>query len=871
MPARHLHFVTVDPFQIWNRRRNLSGLSNPMARKQLYYEVLLLTVHLVRAGAEAHDLASNSPIAEPFAYVSGGGFSGSAVPESPDPLIAYQWRNPQAVDALQIYLVKPIFVSADQPAAFENLQSLTGTTPEVTVEGTGSIFLDFGRENPGWFEFDSSDCTADVEMSISEYNEPGIGKTSAPVRHGNTRRLELNKELYDGVRFAWIHVKSAGRPWHISGVRAVCQVKPTNYRGSFSCDDPLLTKVWYMSAYGVKAALCQDYFGAILMERGDRMSWTGDAHPAQAAALVAFGNYDFIRQNLDHTSRQSNGIRSYSLYWLLSLLDYYNYTGDTGTLEQYVTNACARLDDAYKVFGTNPKLKFYGWDERLGAGFEIWYRSCPEAQSAYEMLSIRAWRDFAAAMDKCGRTELRDKYNAYASAKMVELRKRRAWCSAFGLHAAADAVTTGLLTDAEQESLFQKEFCDRVNRISISPFNQYFVIQAMARMSKYDDALGTIRDLWGGMVKYGGTTPFEVYRPSWNSVIGPNDAVPNSQSGIVSLCHPWGAGPVKWLNEEVLGIVPTTPGFKTYDILPHPGRTLTRVSGTTPTPFGEIRSSINIASGKDSFFAPVGTIGRIGIPKVGKAIARISVQDKLAWDGQYHPVPGIGGAAEDSEFVYFTSVQPGAYAVSVKYRGTTPKYQEPPESYAAQFVRQDANTGGNWVGVYGKDGCVLCNYNGKGADVKSLPAYVTAVDFYRAFPNSGRPDNTTWSAETADSRALAPLVRNGPLRRAACISNNDQTMTVTISTTGAKDYQIALYFVDWDKQGRRQAVEMFDAKTLKLVAPVKIASDFWDGKYLVYSYDHPAKFRINKVRGDTVTLSGIFFDPKPAVFSGIKH
>jgi hypothetical protein len=36
--------------------------------------------------------------------------------------------------------------------------------------------------------------------------------------------------------------------------------------------------------------------------------------------------------------------------------------------------------------------------------------------------------------------------------------------------------------------------------------------------------------------------------------------------------------------------------------------------------------------------------------------------------------------------------------------------------------------------------------------------------------------------------------------------------------------------------------------------------DFSGGKYLVYRYDKPVRFRINQVRGDNATLSGIFFD-----------
>lgn len=810
-----------------------------------------------------------SPIPEPYStYLGVSCFDGPAVAESPDPLVAYRWPDPKASDELSIYLVRPRSVSADKEESFENLQSLTNKNPAVTVKASGTIIIDFGRELPAWVEFDSPDCPGGVEMSISEYNEPGVNKTGVPVQHDKTWRLELNQELYDGVRFAWIKVKSADKPWHITGIRAVCQVKPTNYNGSFSCSDSMLTKIWYMCAYSVRAAYCKNYFGAILMERGDRISWTGDAHISQGASFVAFGNYDFIKRNLDNTAKDSNGIKSYALYWVLSLLDYYNYTGDGAAMNMHLINACGKLDDAYKVYGTNPKLRFYGWDDRLCAGFEIWFRGdspeAHEAQIAYKMLSIRAWKDFAAAMDRFGRADLRDKYNGYAGEKMAELRKNSGWLSEYGIHSAADAINTGLLSNGEQADLFGRLFQDRVNRVSLAPFNQYFIIQAMARMNKIDEALTSMRDMWGGMIRYGGTTTFETYRPSWNAEIGMNDAVPNTQSGMTSLCCPWGAGPVKWLNEEVLGIVPTTPGFKTYDILPHPGRTLTWVAGNTPTPFGEISAGFDVTSGDCAFSAPTGTIGRIGIPKVEKKIRRILINGKLAWDGVFHPLSGVGAASEDSEFVCFSSVQPGRYEISVSYSGKTPPYNEPPEKYAAKFVKQDTTTGGNWGGVYGKDGYVLCNYDGNGKDRKSLPPYVKSIEYYRAFPKSGLPDPVMWEKGTTDRTALSPDSGNAAPRNAACICNVDQTMTATINVNGTREYQIALYFVDWGNKGRRHAVEMFDAETLNLIAPVKVVKNSAGGVYLVYSYNKSVKFRFDKVRGDIVTLSGIFFDSRPA-------
>ena len=800
---------------------------------------------------------------EPYQPLHDGAFVGPEIPDSPDPLVRYHWNDPKPADEFQSYFLKPVAALAEPSDAFENAASAVTGNTRITVKAAGSIRLDFGVESPAWVEFDSPDCPGDVEMGISEYNEPAPNKSKAPVQHGNTYRLELNRELYEGVRFAWIRVKAPATPWHITGVRAVCQVKPTNYSGSFSCSDPLLTKIWYLSAYGVKASLCKDYFGAILMDRGDRMSWTGDAHTSQAAALAAFGNFDFIKKNIDHTSGQSNGIRSYSLYWVLSLLDYYKYSGDRATLDTYIDNACAKLDDARKVFGTNPNLRFYGWDERLCAGFEIWFKSCAEAQDAYQMLSIRLWHDFADVMDRCGRTDLRDKYRGYATTCMAELRRNPSWSAAFGLHAAADAINTDSLNQAEKDTLFNRLFTDRVNRVSFSPFNQYFIIQAMARLGKHDDAMSSIRDLWGGMVNYGGTTTFEVYRPSWNQAIAPNAPVPNSQSGIVSLCHPWGAGVVKWLNEEVLGITPVEAGFRTWQILPHPGATLTRVAGATPTPMGPIRASFDLATGACSITAPAGTTGRVGIPKAGKNIGGISINGKPAWDGSWHAVDGIGGANQDAEFVYLSDVKPGTYDIAVTYTGKTPAYKEPAVKYAAEFLRADTSTGGNWGDHYGKDGYVLCNYHGGGNDEKSLPSYVTSLDYYRAFPKNGVPDPTVWDEKTTDTRALAPNVRGSKERRATCYSNNGQTMTVTIGIDGKRVYRVALYFVDWEKKGTRTAVEMFDATTLNLIAPVQVVDQPSGGTYLVYQYDQSVKFRMNKVRGDLVTLSGIFFDSGP--------
>ena len=246
---------------------------------------------LLLTGCQSADevslLGLRSPIDEPYAYVSGGAMSGEAVPESPDPLVRYVWDNPRAEDSLQIFIMLPCQAEAISGAEhFEGLQTATGDKCHIQVNGPGVIRLDFGTELPAWLEIDSPDLNGNVELGCSEHREYSMfPKIARPVQYGTTYRMELNRELYEGVRYGFIRVNSLERPFTITAVRAVCQVKPTNYTGRFRSDNEMLNRIWYTGAWDVKANLRQESFGAIMFDRGDRFSWTGDAYTAQADSL----------------------------------------------------------------------------------------------------------------------------------------------------------------------------------------------------------------------------------------------------------------------------------------------------------------------------------------------------------------------------------------------------------------------------------------------------------------------------------------------------------------------------------------------------------------------------------------------------------
>lgn len=817
------------------------------------YFILILLLILIRATisqGQSKGFSLLPKIEEPYPVISGS-FSGNMIPESPDPLVGFTWKKTSADDGLEIYFLHPKSISSDLPM---NVQFGKGNTLPIKVSGNCKLMLDFGQENAGWLEFDSDDFDGEVEMSISEYNEPAVLNTGAqnriktlkPVRYGTTYRLELNRELYEGVRFGWINIQSLNRPCTITDVRLVCQVKPTNYQGSFSCSDTMLTRMWYTGAYTVKLNFQKDFLGAILMERSDRFSWTGDAYPAQAAALVSFGNYDFIRENLIRTSTKSNGIASYPIYWVLSLVDYCNYSGDKTTLNTLLGNATQILDTAYAHFDRLPGLVFNGWDERLGAGFEN--PNCANSKNLYRTLSIQAWAQFSQLMKWLGRNDLAKKYSQFVDEKMGQIRQTGNWYSGFGVDAASNIVNADVIQPSEGYRLWENTFSDRQHRLTYSPFNQFFIIQAMAKLGKYDEALTTIDDCWGGQLRYGGTSFFEVYRPSWNAEIGLNGAPVNNQCGYTSLCHPWSAGITKWLSEEVLGISPTTPGFDTFSVNPHVAAA-SWVKGTMPTPHGIIELFCNTKTGKMELTVPEKTLATVAIPKTVEKITSIFVNGRTV-------IP----EKEDKNFVFIGKLPGGQYDIKFDSGKEVVAVPKEPFNYLCQPATEDIETQGNWKGKYGSKGYVFCDYDSIKGHSKKLPDFVGNVDFRL---NS----DVQFLNAKDDPRALMPEQANetGAPRRIGAIITKDpiaclQTMTIDVSCKKNLTYQIALYMVDWEKEGRRSAIEVFDLNNKALLMPVEVVRDYQNGKYIVFNVDRSVRIRINQVRGSNASLSALFID-----------
>jgi hypothetical protein len=800
---------------------------------------------LLCASASAYGAAP-----EPWLPLNGGAFVGHPQSASPDPLVTYAWPAGSVNDTLlQTFTRAAVSVGPSATTAassFLNASSAVGSEAcAITVAGNGTLVIDWGVEMPAWFEFDSYDLAdADaknvVTMSISEYTvvewqvvgfyerPPTVyGKNCGRGTDLCTYRLETNSELYEGVRYGFITLSTApSAPFTIANLRAVSQAKAVNYTGSFSsAGDPMLEQVWYTAAYTTRAALQSTYFGSILMDRGDRFSWTGDAHASQAAAMAAFSYYSGVLNNLNRSKTDCQGIMTYCVIFILSVSDYYTESGDAAAVTYFTPQVVDHLDTANKQWDNPEGMHFVGWDDRTGSGFSN--ATTPETQNLFRLLTIRAFSEAAAFFGATGNSALSAKYAAIAANRTADIRAMGGtpWYGSFGLHAGADAVNAGFLTLAEQAGIAAGAVSDIVKLPSQSNFNQYFILRSMALLGQLDRAVESIRIIWGATVQLGGTTFWETSHPSAAMIQPPGPPAPAAeQSGWVSYCHPWSSGPTPWLSKWILGVRPTSPGYSTVLIAPHVAHSMRGVGGRVGTPHGTIELNVMRAVGGR---AEAGV--ELSLPAgVQSATVRLSsvlltrlgvtgpLTSLLVLHGAEHLPARLVRGAESAPLLDESNVLLGrADVLEVELTGgrsydlrvrsadadvaasavapwTALASPFPPPSWPGAFVGSDYTTQGSWSGVYGSEGYVLlgfdsgpanpfCGVAGEGSTLTLQCTAAGAVIDDITFASFGTPADSvcpSFSTGQCDATSSSAVVK------AACVGKASCSVNVSVSTFG---------------------------------------------------------------------------------------
>jgi hypothetical protein len=660
-------------------------------------------------------------VIEPFIELSGGRFvAGHGEALNPDPLRDYVWNltgMPNA-SALQLLRVLPAAVQTSPGSNFTDEATLVNSTAaSARAQGGGTLVLDYGVELAAWIELRSPDLTAAavaagcVTMSVGESNVPQFfspsrlspkvhnatnplfagWKTAVPAQYaGGVFRLELNAQLYEGVRYGFLHVNaSCGRfePFTIASVAAQAQVKPANWEGTFSAPGfPVLERAWYVGGYTVKLNLQEDAIGSILDQRGDRTpkgvfaGFSGDAHPAQATSMAAFGNFELVKAMQQQLGQFDSSYGTYCMYWVLSLADYFAATADAPSVKAMLPQAHEKmlrsLHRATPTPGAPPtqRQQYAGWDERFNFAKPPVY---PENGYVMRALYVQASAALAEVAQAVGNRTLAAAYRAEAAAMRARVRggaggeaeRGNEWWRPLGLHASAHAANAGLINATEAPLVFAARFNDSASICSFSNFNQYFVLQGLAKLGYPRQALASIELCWGAELALGATSFWEVsgYGGQWAHAFGgahspagaaafsplqasppaplqASPPVPGHSSGSDSKCHPGASGVTAWLSQEAAGLR-TRPcpaggdsgdgGRSSFALCASVRPLLARVSASLPTPRGPLKVSIDAAAGIHSLSVPCGVfLTDLQLPLSAACSARpasVSVSVSVSW------------------------------------------------------------------------------------------------------------------------------------------------------------------------------------------------------------------------------------------------
>jgi hypothetical protein len=168
------------------------------------------------------------------------------------------------------------------------------------------------------------------------------------------------------------------------------------------------------------------------------------------------------------------------------------------------------------------------------------------------------------------------------------------------------------------------------------------------------------------------------------------------------------------------------------------------------------------------------------------------------------------------------------------------------------FLRTDTSTLGDWTEVYGHEGFILPQYF-YGRNLQVMPGYLSHL----TYGNMKGHQFSTFNTSTPSSLHPNPL--NYDKRYLGGVESSSVD-SIGLYVNDTRLHQLAMYFCDFDKKGRKQDIEILDFKGDVIVAKQEV-SHFEKGKWLLYSFSGSIRVRIsNRNEQTTAVLSALMFD-----------
>ncbi|WP_329129479.1 hypothetical protein OG552_03505 [Streptomyces sp. NBC_01476] len=617
------------------------------------------------------------------------------------------------------------------------------------LRGQGSsVTLDFGREVGGHVTLtfgDTSDPGQSVGLTYSELstyisttasdgsnggsnNEPPVSYSAAPGGRISTQTSVPTagtdaagnpaSQLRGGFRYLTVVNQTAGTV-DITGISVNIAFAPNvadlrAYPNYFSCDDDLLTRIWYAGAYTVQTNIVASNQGRVwgppgvgwnnsarIGESGDtvlvdgakrdRTVWPGDLGISVLTDYVSLGDLQTVRNSLQtlYNHQSGNGALPYAgpavnfignsdayhLWTLIGTTSYLQFSGDIAWATAIYPQYKAALDYITAKIDSDGLLNVtqaadWARADSDGKNLEanaIMYRALtgagPFARAAGDAATATAAATKAAALKAAVGTA------GYWDGS-AGLYRDKPGSTLYPQDGNALAVWFGLVDDPDRAAAISTALTKRWTSVgalspeksdsAVHPFPGGMEVHAHFAAGRSRSALDLIRLEWGYMLNAPqgtASTFWEGYR---------TDGTSDYSGSYMSAAHGWSTGPTSALTFCLLGIAPAADGSATYRIAPQPGG-VGRAEGQLTTPAGVIAVSWR-DRGRGEFDltadAPAGAVGEIAVPVTDARSFVVRVDGRTAWDRTSRAY----GARAEAGSVVLTGVPAGSRTVTVRRR-----------------------------------------------------------------------------------------------------------------------------------------------------------------------------------------------------------
>jgi alpha-L-rhamnosidase len=494
--------------------------------------------------------------------------------------------------------------------------------PAVAVSKNGNARLvDFGKETFGFIKLQGVKGKGNITIYYGESKEEALSKDGAVTLDrlsiDNTTAKDSVMVLSKAFRYA--NVVTDGDV-QIDAVSMLYEYADIKDKGSFTCNDEEINRIYDVAKYTLHLSTREFFIDGI---KRDRWVWSGDAYQSYLMNYYLMNDNGTVTRTMyalrgkDPVTGHINTIMDYTLYWFLSILDYYTYTGDKTFIQQNYDRMQSMMEYVLGRRNKNGLLEglpgdwiFIDWAAGLSKKGEVSFEQLLFARSLETMGVCAGIVNDKQSAEKYNKlaADLRKKlftiyWNEQKQA-LVHSRVNGKQTDNVTRYSNMFAIFFDYFTQAQKQAVKKSVLLNNNIQKITTPYMRFYELEALCAMGEQDYVLKEMKDYWGGMLKLGATSFWEEYNPDKKGA--EHYAMYGREFGK-SLCHAWGASPIYLLGKYYLGIKPTTAGYKTYEIQPGLGG-LQWMQGKVPTPAGEIELSVSTTEIKVKSPAGTGTL-----------------------------------------------------------------------------------------------------------------------------------------------------------------------------------------------------------------------------------------------------------------------